>query len=439
MPGLVLRWSRPFPFSRRISHRRIQGWISRLVLLATLMSVCGMEAAISAPHLRSTPLDSVAPYRRVLWVTRWDYSTPEDIERICYNASSARFTDILFQVRGEGTAYFRTPHEPWAFQLSGLGVQKGLGVDPGWDPLEVAIREGRRRGLRVHAYLNVMPIWAQKEEPPAGRGQIYADRRDWLVVDKKGRPVRPGKVYACTEPGLPEVRQHLAQLFGQLAADYPVDGIHLDYIRYPFEHGEVGYHPRVVAAFTAATGKTPDAAPEAWVEFKQDQITEVVRAIRRAVDRARPGVEISAAVIADPVSGPRLACQDVVRWVEEGLVDAVAPMIYVEDMAKFDRLMERFRHPSLRGRLWPGIWARDKNGVLLQQIQFSVMEDVRGVAIFAYDELFNGHQPQPRAVQVYRTFAASSPKAAERPVVQGEGYAGRPAIKAAPSGLKTVP
>ncbi len=106
-------------------------------------SLSRSEAAV--PVLRSTPLDQEAPFRRFLWVTRWDYRTAEDIEQICYNAASARFTDLLFQVRGEGTVFFRSPYEPWAWELSGKGPESGVGIDPGWDPLQVAVREGRRR------------------------------------------------------------------------------------------------------------------------------------------------------------------------------------------------------------------------------------------------------------------------------------------------------
>lgn len=161
------------------------------VLALMFAPVAPAGAETPALSLRPTPLDNAAPFRRFLWVTRWDYASPEDIARICYNAASARFTDLLFQVRGEGTVFFNSPYEPWAWELSGKDPEVGVGIDPGWDPLAVAVREGRRRGLRVHAYLNVMPCWAQKVPPPKGRGQIYADHPDWLMVDSRGRRIKP--------------------------------------------------------------------------------------------------------------------------------------------------------------------------------------------------------------------------------------------------------
>jgi uncharacterized lipoprotein YddW (UPF0748 family) len=51
---------------------------------------------------------------RMLWVTRWDYKTPEDVRAIVANAASLNFNVILFQVRGNGTVFYPSAIEPWA-------------------------------------------------------------------------------------------------------------------------------------------------------------------------------------------------------------------------------------------------------------------------------------------------------------------------------------
>ena len=56
------------------------------------------------------------------------------------------------------------------------------------------------------------------------------------------------------DPGLPEIREYLAAIVGEIAAEYPVDGIHLDYVRYPSNWH--GYHPRALARYRAETGAT---------------------------------------------------------------------------------------------------------------------------------------------------------------------------------------
>jgi uncharacterized lipoprotein YddW (UPF0748 family) len=395
---------------RLLRPRRPEVRFAALVLLLLTLSSAGLTAA--TVELRSTPLDDVAPFRRFLWVTRWDYRTAEDIERICYNAASARFTDLLFQVRGEGTVFFRSPYEPWAWELSGKGSPAGVGVDPGWDPLAVAVREGRRRGLRVHAYLNVMPVWAQKTDPPKRSGQIYADRPEWLMVDSKGRRIQPRGFYACVDPGLPEVRDYLARLMGRLAADYPVDGVHLDYIRYPFETGDYSFHPRVVADYRARTGKTARADDPDWIQYRQEQVTATVRGINNAVKGARPGVEVSAAVIARMDVSRNKAGQDSLGWLARNDLDAVAPMVYVDDYGSFNEIAAAYTNGPERSRVWLGIWAIEKNRVMLDQIRNGAARDVSGIAVFSYESLFKGHRTSPRAVDVYQTFVNTRPATA---------------------------
>ncbi len=379
----------------------------------------------SAPavELRHSPLDDEADFRRFIWVTRWDYQSPSDIERICYNAASARFTDLLFQVRGEGTVFFKSPYEPWAWELSGRGPERGVGVNPGWDPLAVALREGKRRGLRVHAWINVMPAWNQKVSPPKDSGQLYVAHKSWLMVDADGRTMRPNNFYAFLDPGLPDVRDYLGKVVGRLAKDYALDGVHLDYIRYPVpdETGrEFSFHPAVVKDFKQWSGKKPEQAGDQWLDYRRRQVTATVRQIRESVNRARPGLELSASVMADVDKGRNLAGQDAQRWLNEGLVDAVAPMCYVRnDMSKFRSETNTFLGSQrAKQQVWVGIWPRKENPSYLDQICESARQKAAGVAIFSYGELFPEHRVTHCCVDVYHTFISGCLGGPERKSAQ---------------------
>ena len=78
--------------------------------------------------------------RAALWVPRFDYSTPEDVKQIIKNASSIGFTDVFFQVRGNGTVFYPSDLEPWAHDLHGGDLEK-LGKNPGWNPLQLAAEQ----------------------------------------------------------------------------------------------------------------------------------------------------------------------------------------------------------------------------------------------------------------------------------------------------------
>jgi uncharacterized lipoprotein YddW (UPF0748 family) len=390
-----------------------QNWRALLLLAVvpvTISAAPGQTVAPPPPPREPTALDAIAPYRRCLWVTRWDWETAQDIERICYNAASARFSDIMFQVRGAGTVYYPSRIEPWAGELTDRRhPAPRTGRDPGWNPLATALAEAHRRGLRLHAYMNVLPGWSHDELPDPASGQAWAIHRSWFMMDRGLRRMTAANGYAFLDPGKPEVREHLAALFGELASKHAVDGIHLDYIRYPHEAGDYSYNPPVVEAFQELAGGTPTTRPEAWFDFRRAQVNATVEAIAGAARRARPGVELSAAVLSDPSKGRNEAGQSPFEWLDKGWLDAIAPMVYTEDMARFAELSRPFQASDIRKRVWLGIWANpQRNPNLSAQVRRAAAQGFGAVAVFGYSDLFPSHQPSARAVQVYRTFAGEA-------------------------------
>lgn len=105
---------------------------------------------------------------RAIWVTRWDYKKPEDVRLIVSNCAGLGFNVILFQVRGNGTVFYPSQIEPWAWELTSDGPAT-TGTDPGWDPLKIAIAEAHKLGVEPHAYVNVRPgQWPCPETPRDG-------------------------------------------------------------------------------------------------------------------------------------------------------------------------------------------------------------------------------------------------------------------------------
>ena len=86
-----------------------------------------------------------------LWVSRFDYrnGSASTVRNIVDNAASMGITDLLFQVRGHGDAYYNSSVEPRSNTLSGT-----------WDPLQVAIDRAQTHGMKLHAWINTMPLWS---------------------------------------------------------------------------------------------------------------------------------------------------------------------------------------------------------------------------------------------------------------------------------------
>jgi len=333
---------------------------------------------------------------RAIWVTRWDYKSPADISRVMDNCKSAGFNTVLFQVRGAGTVCYRSKFEPWAEEFGGH--------DPGFDPLAVACKEAHRRGMELHAWANVIPGF-RGDKPPADRRQLYNAHPDWFWRDAHGRR-QPLGWYCSVNPCYPEVRAYLAAVMAEIAGRYPVDGIHLDYMRFPNEANDsyppgamvpdYPRDPRTLALFRRATGKAPDQSPGQWSAWRADAITQTLREIRKAVSKADSKVRLSSAVGAAPPEALRNHFQDSQRWIKEGLIDAVFPMNYDSNLnvyAKRQQMWSSSRVPVVMGIMFD---KRDGSTVTAQVDRAAKVN--KHFAAFAYNSLFERTDKSGRLV-----------------------------------------
>jgi uncharacterized lipoprotein YddW (UPF0748 family) len=137
-----------------------------------------LRAALPAALAGLSSCGAEPPYHvRAAWVTRFEYRTENDVRRIVAAAAQAGLDTVLYQVRGNATAFYRSSFEPWAEELGG--------EDPGFDPLDVACEEAAARGLALHAWVNVMPAW-RGSRPPRDERQLVRARPEWMWVDQNG-------------------------------------------------------------------------------------------------------------------------------------------------------------------------------------------------------------------------------------------------------------
>ena len=114
--------------------------------------------------------------------------------------------------------------------------------------------------------------------------------------------------YQFFAPGNAEARAHIASVVDELEQSYDVDGIHMDFIRYPGPECYDG---------------TPD--------FERDQITSLVRELKMHVhflSVASWGVYENKWGWSGVSQGNIDFMQDAHKWARESLVDALCPMMY---------------------------------------------------------------------------------------------------------------
>ena len=380
-------------------------------MVFVLLLAAGMAAVVVYFALRVRP--PMQPPVRALWVTRFDYTAPNDVRRIIDNVAEAGFTDVFFQIRGNGTAFYQSRLEPWAYELSG-GKVPMLGTDPGWDPLQIALDTARPHGLRVHAYMNVLPGWKGLEEPPAAAGQLWTAHPDWFMVDSLGHKMLPtAGWYSFVNPVQPGVRTHLRGIVAELC-QYDVAGIHLDYIRYPEDyrlvaaqrypdateeeiarHADFSYDPVSQAALLDEYGW--NVSRKQIVRFRCDSVTRVVRDISYTMQMGKPdGCLLTASVMGNPVDGKAHAYQDSGTWARQGVVDWVVQMNY--GTTSFDRYLKAMWKATGRGKFRTsvvvGIYCKNEGDDIVAQIDKVAASGSRGFALFSYSFLFGeDHRP----------------------------------------------
>ncbi|MBI5542301.1 MAG: family 10 glycosylhydrolase, partial [Deltaproteobacteria bacterium] len=222
---------------------------------------------------------------RALWITRFAYREDPtdgaaDIRGIIDRAKAAHFNTLFLQVRGAGDAYYQSTLEPsW-------GGGKGLGEDPGWDPLRVGLEYAHQQGMQLHAYLNAMSGWTKSAGaiPDTTPPHVLRAHPELTCRDSAGSDSADGEyIYLAADPAY---RAHLADVVEDVITHYAVDGIHLDRIRTPGP--DYCHSPALDLAFQQEGGS--------WADFSRRQIDETVKAIHERMLARDPQLVLSAAV-----------------------------------------------------------------------------------------------------------------------------------------------
>lgn len=378
-------------------------------------------AAICVTMSASARGASASSEVRALWVLRTSLETPDEIRRMVMSARTSGFNTLFVQVRGRGDAYFTRGVE---LRATALAAQPAS-----FDPLAETLAHAKAAGLRVHAWVNVNLV-SSAVELPASRDHVIYKHPEWLVVPRElapelraidvrspeylGRLARWTRANSTSVEGLyvspvhAEAVAHATSIVEDLVTRYQVDGVHLDYVRYPGAAFDYGRH--AVAAFAAEMrGRLPaperarvdsledldpfawpQAFPEEWRLFRQSKLTALVTRIRTTVHRVRPGTLVSAAVVPDPHTALREKLQDWRTWADNGFIDVLCPMAYTREPEEFARQIATVRELAGTRPVWAGIGAyRLSTRETIENISTARRLGANGIILFSYDSLIS--------------------------------------------------
>jgi uncharacterized lipoprotein YddW (UPF0748 family) len=275
------------------------------------------------------------PEVRAFWVDAFGagFKNATEVTTLVNNTRAAHANTIIPEVRKRGDAYYNSLYEP-----------KPSDVSSSFDPLADMIAKahdtsGGKQRVEVHPWIVSFKIWGDVDIPPSEPNHPYNLHPDWLTEDNNGA-TWDGTSYAF-DPSLPEVQKHTFNVCMDIISRYDVDGLNFDYIRYT--GNTWGYHPIAVSRFNARYGRTglPWPTDSAWMQFRRDQVTALVRKVYLHAIALKPNIKISADTITWGNTAPTTDAQwysssaaytDVLQdwrgWMEEGILDLNIPMDY---------------------------------------------------------------------------------------------------------------
>ena len=354
---------------------------------------------------------------RALWVTRATLTSPDSIKKMVAAAQSGGFNTLIVQVRGRGDAYYTGTVEPRAAELA---------ARPEFDPLATVIEQAHAAGLDVHAWVAVNLV-SSSVSLPASRDHVVYRAPEWLMVPRElaaemkkidlrspayvGRLARWTRAQSTKVEGLytspihPAAQDHTAAAIREIAQRYAIDGVHLDYVRYPNE--DFDYSPAAMEQFKHAVlpdlsererreaaerelldpAAYPNLFPDKWSDFRRSRLTSLVIKIRATVKAIRPDAVVSAAVIPEAQQAFDERLQDWRGWIDQSLLDVICPMAYTTEGDVFQRQIAAAVAYAGSRPVWAGIGAYQLSPPQTLTHIATATRLGAGIVLFSYESL----------------------------------------------------
>ncbi|MFP9227858.1 glycoside hydrolase family 10 protein [Pectobacterium cacticida] len=249
---------------------------------------------------------------------------------------------VFFQVKPDGTALWRSAILPWSDMLTG-----NIGEDPGYDPLQFMLEEAHKRGIKVHAWFNPYRVTVNTQpatvkalnrtlsQHPAS---VFVLHRDWI---------RTASNRFVLDPGIPEVRHWITHIVAEVVSRYPIDGVQFDDYFYAESPASILNDNETFKKY--GQGFTTKA------DWRRHNTLQLIAQVSHTIKQLKPAIEFGVSpagvwrnrshdAAGSDTRGAAAydeAYADTRQWVQQGLLDYIAPQLYwpfARDAARYDVL-----------------------------------------------------------------------------------------------------
>ncbi len=338
-----------------------------LSLLLLLIIVCPCAAQNELPPI--TPL--TAPPKaerefRAAWVAtvaniNWpskpglpvDNQQKEAIALLDF-LQAHHFNAVVFQVRPQADALYKSDLEPWSYFLTGT---QGKAPEPFYDPLQFWVDAAHDRGLELHVWLN--PYRAHHiSGGPVSESSLVKRKPETVVYLRQG--------YWWFDPALKATQEHSTAVVLDLVKRYDIDGVHFDDYFYPYREYNKGEDFPDSVSWAAYQRDGGNLSRGDW---RREAVNGFIANLYKQIKKEKKHVKfgLSPFGIWRPGYPEGICCfdqydvlyADAKKWLNKGWIDYFSPQLYwpiTRAAVSFPLLLGWWRDENTKGRhLWPGI------------------------------------------------------------------------------------
>ena len=263
---------------------------------------------------------------------------------------------LIFQVRPEADAFYKSSYEPWSRFLTG---KQGKAPADSFDPMTFLIDECHKRGMEFHAWLNPYRANANR------KNELHPDHLYWKRKDLF--------VYFGNQlffnPGIPENRTHIAKVVKDIVARYDVDAIHMDDYFYPYPiKGSSFPDQKEFVKYGLQTGEFKLYQKDDW---RRNNVNLLIKELNTVIKKEKPWVKFGISPFGTYRNQRQYAegsetnglsnyddlYADVKLWVKNSWIDYNIPQLYWEighKQADYETLIDWWSKHNFDGHLYIG-------------------------------------------------------------------------------------
>mgnify|MGYP006420941549 CR=1 FL=1 len=343
--------------------------------------------------------DRAQPEIRAIWLDRGTIvaaGSKRELAKVFDRLASAGINTVFFETVNAGYPIYPSQVAPRQNPLTRH-----------WDPLAAAVELAHERNMELHAWIWTFAVGNQRHNTLLGQpadypGPVLATHPEWGNYDNQGRlrHLNSGKTFL--DPANSQARRYVLRLIEEIATRYDVDGLQLDYIRYPFQDPSAertyGYGQMARSLFEQRTGVDPtEISPrdrqlwKEWTAFRTHQVDSFVAEVSRLLRRTNPRLILSAAVFPQSEHDRIHKIQQHWEvWARQGYLDLIVPMTYALDTNRLQKLAQPLvtELPAEGTLIVPSVKLLDLSEVVaIDQIQAVRDLPTGGYALFAAEML----------------------------------------------------